>query len=152
MSPSIRVTRSRLVGAAPDAVWSTLAAFDQISHWAQNVDHSVRTTTATEGVGAARRVQSGRLALLETITEWAPPARLAYAIIGLPTVVGDVTNSWQLEPAADGTQVTLTSTIDPRRNIVGRLAAVALSRVLAKASDALLAGLSSYHATATRSA
>jgi len=145
MSTETRISRSRLIAAAPEEVWRTLAAFDRISRWAKNVDHASFTTPATDGVGATRRVQAGRVTVLETITEWSPPTRLAYSIAGLPRVVGQVSNSWQLEPAAGGTRATLTSSVDPGPRIAGRIAAAVLARVLARTSVQLLAGLAGYH-------
>jgi uncharacterized protein YndB with AHSA1/START domain len=145
-------SRSRFIAAAPDEVFATLAAFDQISRWAKNVDHAAYTTTITEGLGATRRVQSGRVTVLETITEWAPPTRMAYSISGLPKIAGQVTNRWELAKVAGGTQATMTTTIEAGSNLLGRLVAAVLGRVLGRVSDQLLDGLAAYHATGGGSA
>lgn len=125
----------------PEAVWAALADFGGISRWAPNVDHSSLTTTQCEGVGAVRRVQVGRNALLERVVEWEPGSRLSYSIEGLPPVLRSVTNTWTIEGAGDATDVTLTSRIDagprPPQQLVARL----IGRALAKASRQMLAGL-----------
>ena len=138
---------SRVVGAPPDKVWQELAALDQIDRWAKGVDHAAFTTTITQGPGAVRRVTMGLITVIETVTAWGPPRHLAYTIEGLPTfLVRRVTNSWQLEPAGEGTRVTLTTLIVARPHRVGRLAAAVLRRVMAGVSDKLLGGLADYFA------
>jgi len=133
------ITRTRRVAASRDEVWAALTAFDRISAWAPDVTHSSFTTEATEGVGMARRVQVGRLALIETVTTWDPPSTLAYRIDGLPPVVAGVTNRWDLALDPVGTHVSLTSIVTPGRG--RRLGAKAVGRVLGKASDGMLDGL-----------
>ncbi len=71
------IERSITVGASPEAVWAVLAAFDRISTWADDVEHSSYLTEQTEGVGSTRRVQVGRTVLVERVTEWDPPNALA---------------------------------------------------------------------------
>jgi hypothetical protein len=146
MGTATRIARSRLIGATPEAVWQTLAAFDRIGDWAKSLDHACATTAATAGVGAGRRIQVGRVALLETVTTWSPPQQLAYSIVGLPRVAGQVSNHWTLEAVADGTRATLTTSVDPGARLAGRIAAAVLARVLARASDQLLDGLAQLHA------
>lgn len=142
--------RSATITAAPDAVWATLAAFDQISRWAGKVDHSAATTEATEGVGAGRRVQAGRVVLIETVTVWDPPQALAYTLDGLPPLAKRVENRWDLAAVpgdAGATAVTLTTTIEPLGGPRGRIGQRILGRVLGKAADDLVAGLSAYDHT-----
>jgi len=52
------VERSITVTASAEAVWDVLAAFDRLSTWAEDVEHSTYLTDQTEGVGSARRVPS----------------------------------------------------------------------------------------------
>ena len=144
MSAQREISRTRIVEAAPEYVWSTLAAFEEISSWAKGVDHSAITSAQKQGVGATRRVQAGRVTVLETIIEWSPPTRLAYAIEGLPKVVRGATNSWLLEPCDTRTRVTLTSRVDPGPRIGGRIAAVVIARALGRVSDRLLDGLAEH--------
>jgi uncharacterized protein YndB with AHSA1/START domain len=144
MTPATSISRSRFIGASLDEVWETLAAFDQIGRWAKKVDQASYATAVTHGLGAARKVRAGRITVLETITEWAPPEHLAYSIAGLPPVARRVTNSWQLDQAVGGTRVTLTTIVDPKPRALGRLAATVLRHVLARTSVQLLDGLAEY--------
>ena len=148
MEPTI-VTRSDTIPAAPADVWATLAALDQISRWAPNVEHSSLLTAEATGVGAARRVQVGRgRALVETITVWQPETGLTYSIDGLPPLVASITNGWHLVEAPGGTRATLTTTIDPGTALRGRVGALVLSQVLARASVTMLKGLAAHHGAA----
>jgi hypothetical protein len=132
------------VDATPAEVWEVLARFDRLSSWAPDVDHSSYLTGQTEGVGTARRVQVGRMVLVERVTEWEPGDALAYDLEGLPPVVGGATNRWVLRPDGSGTDVTLSATVDPGVKPVGRLAARIVERRLARANDGLLAGLADH--------
>lgn len=133
--------RRRAIAASPADVWTVLAEFDRIAEWAPNVDHSCALTEAKHGVGAARRVQVGRPALVETVTAWEPNERLAYRLDGLPERIGTVTNEWLLEPGEGNTVVTVTSTVDPGprppQQLIGRLVA----RKVAGESETMLEGL-----------
>jgi len=135
------VVETLSIARPPAEVWAALADFGAISRWAPNVDHSCLTTTVVDGVGATRRIQTGRATVLETVTEWEPERRLAYSISGLPAVIRSVTNTWRLDDRGDTTRVTLTSTIDagprPPQQVVARI----VGRVLGKASRQMLAGL-----------
>jgi hypothetical protein len=136
--------RTTEVAASPGEVWAALAAFDRLSEWSPDVDHSSYLTEQVDGIGAARRVQVGRTVLVERITVWDPPRALAYALEGLPPVIGGATNHWTLRPSGTGTSVTLTSTVDPGHKPPGRLVAPLVARRLAKASDGMLAGLAAH--------
>lgn len=147
----VALVRARTVPAPPDRVWATLAALDEISRWAPKVDHSTYTTTRTEGVGAGRRVQAGRIVLIETVVEWSPTTRLAYTLDGLPPLVTRVVSQWDLvaDPAdATRTVVTLTTHIEPMSGPRGRIGTKVMSRVLTKASDSMLDGLAAFDHTA----
>jgi carbon monoxide dehydrogenase subunit G len=135
------ITRSVRVAATAADVWTTLSALDRISDWADNVDHSTMTTEQIEGVGAARRVQAGRLALIETVTVWEPGHALAYTIDGLPPLVRSVTNRWRLDGVVGGTLVSLTTAIDPGASVKGRIGSRILAAALTRASKQMLAGL-----------
>ena len=138
------VVDSITVSRRPHVVWPVLADFAGIARWAPNVDHSSLTTAMTDGLGATRRVQVGRTALLETITDWQPELRLAYELQGLPPVVRSAINTWTLEPVAASTVVTLQTAIDagprPPQQVVARV----IGRVMAKASEQMLAGLKAH--------
>lgn len=139
-----RISRSRTLAAAPEAVWTVLADFGAISMWADNVDHSCLLEHGPDGpaIGTSRRVQVGRDALVERITEFAPPRSLGYDIEGLPRRLRRVANRWTLAPSSNGgTEVTLTSTVEIGANPIAGLAERAMCRLMSKQSDVMLAGL-----------
>lgn len=132
------------MAAVPQAVWDVLADFGSLSSWARNVDHSCLLEHGADGmgVGTSRRVQVGRNALVERITDFTPATTLGYDIEGLSRRLRRVTNCWTLEPMARGfTTVTLTTTVEVGNNPVARVAERAVCRLLAKQSDVMLAGL-----------
>lgn len=140
------ISRCRMIAARPQAVWDVLADLDALSSWADNIDHSCTLNHGPNGgpLGATRRIQVGRLALVDHIIEFEPLTTLAYRIEGLPSRLRTVINRWSLRPAgATGavTLATLTSTVEIGLSQPARLAERAALRVLAKQSDALLAGL-----------
>jgi carbon monoxide dehydrogenase subunit G len=151
------VERSRTIPAHLTKVWDVLADFDRLAVWAPNADHTCwldEPRDDGEMVGRARRVQAGRVVLVETITVWEPPARLAYDLGGLPAVVTSAVNEWRLrvDPSdGDRTVVTLATHVDcgprPPQQLVARLVA----RRLAKASDAMLDGLAAHLAATNTS-
>jgi carbon monoxide dehydrogenase subunit G len=143
------VERTGSIPAPPSEVWAVLADFAAIGTWAPNVDHSCLLTDQEAGVGTARRIQTGRTTLVETVVTWSAPATdepgvLSYSLTGLPKVVRSVTNTWQLTRDAAGTAVTLTSTVDagprPPQKVIARV----VGRKLASASDEMIAGLTSH--------
>jgi len=93
-----------------------------------------------EVLGTTRRVQVGRTVLVERITEFREPSTLAYAIEGLPSWMGRLTNRWTLRPAGAGTEVTVTSTVDPA-GFASLVTSAVTAKVLARQSDAMLDGL-----------
>jgi hypothetical protein len=141
----VHVQRSRHLAHDPAAIWAVLARLDRIVDWAPKVSHSVLTTEQSEGVGAGRRVQVGRQALIETVTIWEPERTLAYAIAGLPPLVAGVTNRWDLAADTDGrTFVTMSSVIDPGPGAKGKIGSRVLRVPLGQAGDSMLDGLSDF--------
>jgi hypothetical protein len=118
-----------------------LADFGAISSWADNIDHSCILNHGSEPVGTTRRVQIGRNALVEQITEYDETHALAYDVEGLPKRVRRFNNRWSLRPGGDGTVVTLTSTVDIGSGPVHKIAERAVCRVQVRQSDIMLAGL-----------
>ena len=136
------IDRSRSIAANPNAVWDVLADFGSISSWADNIDHSCILNQGSEPIGTTRRVQIGRNALVEHITEFEPARTLAYDVEGLPKRVRRFNNRWSLRPVADGgTVVTLTSTVEIGSGPIRKLAERAVCRVQVRQSDIMLAGL-----------
>jgi hypothetical protein len=137
-----QVERRRTIRADLSVVWSLLADVAALAGWAPDVQHSCLLVAPSQmGPGAARRVQVGRSALVETIDRWEEPHRLGYRIDGLPPLVGVVRNDWELIAVPEGTAVALTSCVDsgagPGRGIVARLVA----RRMGRASESMLDGL-----------
>jgi carbon monoxide dehydrogenase subunit G len=135
------IERSRTIAADPQAVWDVLADFGSISGWASNIDHSCILNQRDQPLGTTRRVQIGRNALVETVTEFEPARALAYEVDGLPARVRRFTNRWSLRPSGDGTTVTVTSTVEIGSRPVHVLAERALCRLQTRQSDVMLAGL-----------
>lgn len=136
--------RSLLLPAAVGDVWAVLARFDRISAWAPSIDHSSALSDPVGGLDAARRVQIGRMTLVERIDDWEPPTRLAYTIVGLPSRLGSIRNAWNLEPSGEATLATITTTVDAGPRPPQQLIARVVSRRLAKASGEFLAGLADH--------
>jgi uncharacterized protein YndB with AHSA1/START domain len=142
---AVAVERTRVIGAPIEEVWSALAEFDRLAEWADNADHTCwldEPRPDGEMVGRARRVQAGNTVLIETITTWEPPERLAYRLDGLPPIVRSASNEWRLARQGDGrTSVALVSHVDcgprPPQQLIARL----VGRRLAAASEVMLAGL-----------
>jgi Polyketide cyclase / dehydrase and lipid transport len=136
------IYRSRSVAAEPKEVWDVLADFGSISSWADNIDHSCILNHSSEHVGTTRRVQIGRNALVERITEFDPTWALAYDVEGLPKRVRRFNNRWTLRAAQNGTTVvTLTSTVEIGSGRMQTLAERAACRVQVRRSEVMLAGL-----------
>ncbi len=138
------VERSITIDASAPDVWAVLADFPAISGWASNVDHSCLLSDQTDGVGMVRRIQTGRTTVVETVEHWDPGVLLRYAITGLPPVIRSVTNTWKLTPAANGTDVSLTTEVDAGPRPPQQGIAKIVGRKLGQASDEMLAGLADH--------
>ena len=132
--------RSAELDASVDEVWAVLGDFGAICGWASNVDHSCLISEQIEGVGTVRRIQAGRVTVIERVTGWEPPSRLTYEIEGLP-LVRSVTSTWAIEVRGAGSRVTLTSTVDAGPRPPQRLVSAVVARGLARASGVMLTGL-----------
>jgi hypothetical protein len=136
------IHRSRTVAADPTEVWDVLADFGAISSWADNIDHSCILNHRSEHVGTTRRVQIGRNALVERITEFDAPWALGYDVEGVPKRLRRLHNRWTLRAAQGGeTVITLTSTVEIGSGPIQQVAERTLCRVLMRQSDVMLAGL-----------
>lgn len=136
-------SQSRRIPASPERVWDVLSAFDKISDWAPNVDHSCYLTSQTSGEGTARRVQVGKTTLVETVTDWQQQQRISYRIQGLPPMLDVVENTWELSAGGDSTTVTLTASVVAGKRPPAKLVAKAVVRKLASANSEMLDGLAS---------
>lgn len=138
---SVTVVRSVEVEASPEQVWKVLGDFASISSWAPNVDHSCLMDSPATDVGVARRIQSGRTMLIETVVAWDPPTTLSYTLTGLPQVVRSASNTWHVFALGEKSRVSLMSIVDGGSRPPGQLAARVVCAVMAKASDQMLTGL-----------
>ncbi len=138
------VERTHSIPAAPDVVWRALADFGDLARWAPNVDHSCLLTGQNEGVGTARRVQVGRMTLVETVVTWTPNELLSYELAGLPPMLGRVANTWTLRPSGGGTNVTLTTEITTGAGPLPRIGAKVAGSKLGSAADDMLHGLTEH--------
>jgi uncharacterized protein YndB with AHSA1/START domain len=143
------VVRRAEVAASPEEVWAVLADFGALASWAGSIDHTCLITEQREGVGTARRVQVGRMVLIERVVRWEPREVLAYELEGLPAIVGSVINTWALTPSGDGTSVSLTTTVDAGSRPPRRLLAKGVARKMGETSDALLTALTDHLETPT---
>ena len=143
-------TATLRVPASAAEVWAVLADFGEIARWAPNVDHSCLLSTQREGVGAVRRIQSGRRTLVEEVVEWVDGERLGYVVEGLPPPVRSLRNTWQIDDGDGVTQVTLTSSVDVGQRPPLKLAAKVLTRQLSKVSHQMLRGLDDHLRRAAR--
>lgn len=135
------VTRSLDVPVPPAAVWTVLADFGSISSWAPNVDHSSLMSGQESGVGARRRIQAGRLTVVEYIVHWEEGQALGYRIEGLPPAIKRVTNTWRLQPSGTGTAASVTTDIHIGPRPPQQLVARGIAKRLGGISDQMLAGL-----------
>lgn len=139
-----RLERSTTVAASPAQVWAVLSDFGAIASWVPLIQHSCLLSEQTEHPGTVRRVQIARQTLVERVVTWRPDQELAYAIEGLPPIVGAARNTWRLTPAGDDgttTEVVLTTEIDTGRNPVKSVVAKKVLERMALASEMMLAGL-----------
>ncbi|MBX7456282.1 SRPBCC family protein [Mycolicibacterium sp. 3033] len=138
----IELSRSRTVAAPAAAVWALLSDFGGLARWAAGVDHScvLREGDDPPHVGSARRVQIGRNAVLETISEYAPPLVLGYTINGVPQGFS-ATNTWVLQPRHSTTLVTLSSAVCAPAPVIRPVAERVVARLLARRSEKLLRSL-----------
>ena len=120
-----KLTKKIIVDRSIETAWETLSSFDEISHWAQNVSHSCLLSDLKHDVGTTRRIQFGSNVLTEVVTVWERPLLLAYEINGLPPVFRSATNTWNLAPHTDGTEIRLAIEILPKRRPATPIAALA---------------------------
>ncbi len=142
-APARALQSSRRILASRSRVWDVLSDFGGLARWFTEAEHSSLLTERGQGVGAERRVQVGKLALVETVVAWEPERALAYDIEGLPAIISSSRTSWQLEDAADGgTRVSLLMHTRMAAGPVGALLYRAgVSRALRARAKGLLRGL-----------
>lgn len=135
------VTRSLDIPVSRAAVWAVLADFGSISAWAPNVDHSSLMSDQQSGVGALRRIQAGRITVVEHVVEWDDGTALGYRVEGLPPAIKRLTNTWRLRPSTTGTEASVTTDVHIGPRPPQQLVARGIARRLGGISDQMLAGL-----------
>ena len=138
------IQRTALIDAPLEEVWEVLSDFASISTWAGFVDHSCLLNERTEGIDMARRIQTGRTTVVETVTSWEPGVAYSYEITGLPPVIKSVTNTWRIGASGDTTMVWITTEIDTGQRPPQKAIAKAVGRKFGQTSDEMLAGLNAY--------
>lgn len=133
-------TRSTDLDASAQRVWGVLSDFGGISAWAANIDDSCLMSDQVEGVGMVRRIQAGRVTVIERVTRWEAPSTLSYTIDGLP-LIRSASNTWTVEARGAGSRVSLTSRVDAGPRLPQRLFASVFARGMARSSSAMLANL-----------
>jgi uncharacterized protein YndB with AHSA1/START domain len=148
-TPAVRVTATALIRAPRERVWAVLTDFSQMHRWFLGLN-AVRLEGPPR-VGARRVVTFvGGLSHVETITTWAPPARLSLVANGSsgPIAAGASVN---IVLSEDGPAVRLGWSIEHRlavgrllsaitrpvaRGLVGAALRVSLSRLKRRAESA----------------
>lgn len=137
--------RSATIRVDQGAVWGMLSDFGAIARWTSFVEHSSLVRSGPMEPGLTRRIQMGRMVVLERLVDVDVPHALEYEIEGLPERISSVRNRWVIEdegPDSSTVSVTTTVTIGPRPP--QRLAELVLARILARRSGAMLAGLTNH--------
>jgi len=106
--------------AAPEVLWALLADSEGYSKWGPWTETAYETTgePSTGGVGAVRRLRTGRRTFYERIEEVEPPRRMAYSVVkGIP--VRNYRAEVVLTPTGNGTEIRWFADWD--RTLAGRL-------------------------------
>ncbi len=130
-------TITRDIDAPPRTVWAVLDDFGNIADWSAGVRRSALTTTGPVGAGTTRHCDFAPLGgVNERITHHEPGRRMTvhlYETFKMP--VTDAVADFRLEPAGDGTRLTLD--VEYRPNRLGRLAAGTTEKQMGKGMGAL---------------
>ncbi len=124
----MRVTRTAVVAAAPEAVWEAVSSVDRLPEWLVFAE----SAETVEGTGAGRlhrihgRWGSKRSEVDQRITAWEPARRMAWRheserLDGRPApqFARETRFEVRLEREAEGTRVTLESVQEPASALKG---------------------------------
>jgi uncharacterized protein YndB with AHSA1/START domain len=106
--------------ATPEVLWELLADSEGYSHWGpwSETGYETEGDPSTGGVGAVRRLRTGRRTFFERIEEVEPPHRMVYTVVkGIP--VRNYRAEVILTPAGQGTDIRWFADWD--RTLAGRL-------------------------------
>ncbi|MGN6609737.1 MAG: SRPBCC family protein [Jatrophihabitans sp.] len=126
-------TRTAVVPAPVDQVWSVVADHEGMSKWGPGLSATLlqRGTTERNGVGAVRKIAPPKPApaIVEEIIGFEPSSRLRYkALSGVP--LKNYQGEIALRPVGNGTEITYTISADQRLPLVDRVAVGAIARTL----------------------
>jgi uncharacterized protein YndB with AHSA1/START domain len=120
MSARLKVEATGTTTATPAELWPLLEDVTRFTEWGmwQEADYQREGTTSPHGVGAIRRVRSGRTVSIEEVVEVEPEHRVSYRLLsGIP--VRDYLATVELTPVAGGTEVHWWATFE--RTLLGRV-------------------------------
>lgn len=115
-----RYTHTVQLGAPPARAWHAAGEqFGDVARWAPGLAASRMANAHGVGVGGRRICTPGRPLfgmdeIVEEITEWAPPHRLAYRIVDPPFPLSRMASTWTFEARDGGTEVTIAVWLDMR--------------------------------------
>jgi uncharacterized protein YndB with AHSA1/START domain len=139
----IHVAAAAHANAPAETVWAILADTENWPRWSRN-DTAVLErpgVTVRDGVGAIRRLHTGRIRVREEITAFDPPTRLGYRLLsGLP--VRDYEATVTLSPGDGGTAIEWAARFGSAVPGLGWLLRRSLHRVLDDFATALAAAAS----------
>jgi len=140
----MRIARQITIDAPADEVWRVLAhRFGDVSLWASSVSGSTWEPSATgDPVGSERSCATSFGNLRETIVRYDEGGRsLSYRAEGLPSVVAEGVNNWEVRPLDAGRSVVSMQAefkLKPGIGLVmGPVMRLQLGKVLGKTSEEL---------------
>lgn len=141
-----RVRATTTIEAPPERVWATLADLGSISRWNPGVRSSEVTSGARSGEGARRHCElPGGRYLDERATDWREGESFRIRIVDSNLPLKSSSVRFAIEPAGDGTRVTVEPEYELRGGRLGRLLdRVVVRRLYVRGFRDLLAGLK-YH-------
>lgn len=104
------------VGAPPEAVFEAISADPSTWTWFPGLSREAAyKSQPPHGVGSIRQVSMAGTTYKETILAWDPPTRWAYRVDECSAPIARaLVEDWVISPAAEGSVVRWTFTIDPR--------------------------------------
>ena len=133
------------VDAAPETVFAAISADPSTWTWFPGLSRDAGyKSEPPHGVGSIRQVSMAGTTYKETILAWDPPSRWAYRVDECSAPIARaLVEDWTISPAAAGSIVRWTFTIDPRPmfRATGPAAPAAMGSVFRKAMRNLSATL-----------
>jgi uncharacterized protein YndB with AHSA1/START domain len=134
------IAANATTAAAPATVFDIIADTERWPSWALQDEASLESEgrEVRQGVGAVRRMRTGRYLLREQVVEYEPGRRFGYVLLsGLP--VKDYRADVTLEPAAAGTSIRWHSTFRAKIPGTGSMVRRRLQDIIQDTTDKLAA-------------